>query len=106
VLIGSLECAMTVLDTNVVGIVSPAIQTGLQQPQLPVAPGLADAVAAGDLGRALEMYPHGVAGALTHVARESQGRGLSSAFLIASAFAAFAAMGVYVLMRRVSRRNT
>lgn len=77
--------------------VRSALTSGMQQAQLTVAPGFVDYVVAGDLGRALQLYPSGMSQVLGHIARESHGRGFSAAFLVAAAIAAIAAAAVHVL---------
>jgi MFS family permease len=77
--------------------VRSALASGMRQAQVAVAPGFVDHVVAGDLGRALQMYPAAMSQVLGQVARESHGRGFSAAFVVAAAVAAIAAVAVHAL---------
>jgi hypothetical protein len=77
--------------------VRSALASGMRQAQVAVAPGFVDRVVAGNLGRALQMYPAAMSQVLGQVARESHGRGFSAAFVVAAAVAAIAAVAVHAL---------
>ncbi|WP_233233489.1 MFS transporter [Bordetella sp. LUAb4] len=87
------------LGAVLAGGVQRAIQAGLQGAGVATAPGFADAVAAGDLSRALDMYPSALGGVLTALARDSYGAGFSNAFLMAAVISLLASAAVYLLMR-------
>ncbi|OWT71516.1 MULTISPECIES: MFS transporter [unclassified Achromobacter] len=84
-------------------VLAGGVQAALRDSMLHVGisgtPGFADTIAAGDLARALAMYPATLHETLTALARDSYGAGFARAFLVAGVVSLVASVTVYVLMR-------
>jgi EmrB/QacA subfamily drug resistance transporter len=83
--------------------VRSALATGMAHARVPVVPGFAERVMAGDFERAFGLYPATLSSVLTNVAKSSYGNGFSHAFVAAAMVSATAAVIVLISMRRISR---